>query len=59
MGQVVEGITIARALLSLALQQAVQRAGQAQQLARVLLAEALASARFDFIQFLTQTSQGA
>ena len=57
MGQVVEGIAIAAALFTLAVQQAVEGAGQAQQFARVLFAEAFAGAAFDLVQFLAQPAQ--
>ena len=56
-GQVVEGIAIAAALFALAVQQAVERAGQAQQFTRVLFAEAFAGAAFDFVELLTESAQ--
>ncbi len=54
MRQVAEGVAVALALFVLAAQQAVQRVGQAQQLARMLLAQALALAGFDLVQLGTQ-----
>ncbi|MNF81107.1 hypothetical protein D3C84_633660 [compost metagenome] len=57
MGQIIQGIAIAAALFALAVQQAVQGTGQAQQFARVLFAEAVAGAAFDLVQFLTQPAQ--
>ncbi len=48
--QVAEGVAVLLALAPLAVEQAVQRAGQAQQLARVLLAEVFAAAGFHFVE---------
>ncbi|MNS96170.1 hypothetical protein D3C72_1304570 [compost metagenome] len=56
-GQVIKGITVATALLALAVQQAVQGTGQAQQFPGMLLAEALAGAALDLVQLLTQATQ--
>ncbi len=58
MGQVVEGVAVARTLLTFAVQQAVERAGQAQQFTRVFFAEAFAGAAFDLVEFLAQPPQG-
>ncbi|MNI02678.1 hypothetical protein D3C73_555640 [compost metagenome] len=57
MRQIIEGITVTAALFALAVQQSVEGTGQAQQFARVLLAEAFAVAAFNFIQFLTEPAQ--
>ncbi len=48
-GQVVEGIAVARPLLAFAVEQTVERAGQAQQFTWVFLGEAFAGAAFDLV----------
>ncbi|MNN52556.1 hypothetical protein D3C81_1672630 [compost metagenome] len=58
MRQVIEGIAITTALLALAVQQTVERAGQAQQFAWMLFGEAFTGAAFDFVEFLTEPAQG-
>ncbi|MNE80762.1 hypothetical protein D3C80_1773620 [compost metagenome] len=50
-------MTVALALAMLALQQAVQRSGQAQQLPRVLVGQAGAPARLDLIQLHAEPAQ--
>ncbi|MNE48426.1 hypothetical protein D3C80_1428870 [compost metagenome] len=57
MGQVTEGITVAAALFALAAQQAVERAGQAQQFPGMLFAQALASAGLDLVELQAHLSQ--
>ncbi|MCY1427224.1 hypothetical protein D9M71_430610 [compost metagenome] len=57
MGQVVEGITVATALLTFTVQQAVEGTGQAQQFPGMFLAEAFAGATFDLVQLLAQAPQ--
>ncbi|MCY1418630.1 hypothetical protein D9M71_341930 [compost metagenome] len=57
MGQIVEGIAITATLFALAVQQAVERAGQAQQFPWVLFTQAFAGSAFDLIQFLAQPAQ--
>ncbi|MNI43770.1 hypothetical protein D3C73_981110 [compost metagenome] len=57
MSQVVEGITIATALLTLTMQQTVEGTGQAQQFPGMFLTEAFAGATFDLVQFLAQAPQ--
>ncbi|MNL05862.1 hypothetical protein D3C87_1264770 [compost metagenome] len=57
MRQIIEGVTVTAALFAFAVQQTVEGPGQAQQFARMLLAEAFAVAAFNFIQFLTEPAQ--
>ncbi len=57
--QVIERIAVTLALLAFAAQQAVQRAGQAQQLTRVLTAQAIARTRLHLVQFATEPAQRA
>ncbi|MND53720.1 hypothetical protein D3C80_447660 [compost metagenome] len=52
-------MAVALALAAFAFQQAVERAGQAQQLPWVLLGQAVALPRFDLIQFDTELAQAA
>jgi len=53
-GEVVEGVAVAAALLAFAEQQAVERAGQAQQFAWMFFGQAFTGATFDFIEFLAE-----
>ena len=56
--QVIKRIAVARTLFALAVQQAVQGAGQAQQLTGVFFAEAFAGAAFDLVELMAQAPQG-
>ena len=58
-GQVAERIAVAPALLALAVQQAVEGTGQAQQLAGVFATQSLAGAGFDFVQLNGHAAQRA
>ncbi|VVM99388.1 hypothetical protein PS619_03237 [Pseudomonas fluorescens] len=55
--QVIERVAITTALLTLAVQQAVERAGQTQQLARMLFSETFPGAALDFVELLTEPAQ--
>ena len=57
MRQVIERIAVALALLTFAAQQAVERAGQAQQFTRVLAAQAITRTRFHFVKLQAQPAQ--
>lgn len=57
--QVVQRVTVALALLAFAVEQAVQRAGEAQQFARMFVAEALTGTALHFVQLFAQPAQAA
>ncbi|MNO52185.1 hypothetical protein D3C76_426000 [compost metagenome] len=57
MRQVIQGISVALALFTLAVQQAVQRTGQAQQFTRVLAAQPVPRASLDLVQLPAQPPQ--
>ena len=59
MGEVFERVAIALALAPFAVEQAVEGIGQAQQLARVIVAQALARARLHAIEFIAEPAQAA
>ena len=57
--EVAERVAVAFALAPLAVEQAVQRVGQAQQLAGMLATQVVTVAAFHFVQLAAQATQGA